>query len=92
MPEKIDRPLLHQYWWERTNRRGLIEINQTKMADALGVTRRTMTNTMRKMEDEGRIECFERQKQGRVIWRIFDPSDPGTTKVKVKGQKRLMWG
>lgn len=90
---KIDRRALHRYWWERTDNRGCIEINQMKLAEELGVERATIRNIVREMKETGKIELFEAQKQGRRIWRIYDPDNPGTTKTPPKSDVRqLQWG
>lgn len=95
MNVKIDRPALHRYWWERTDKNGCIEINQSTLAEELGVERGTIRNIVRDMKKAGQIELFEAQKQGRRIWRIYDPDNPGHTKTPNEADekvKQLQWG
>lgn len=88
----VDRDALHRYLWERTNSRARIHIHQTKLAEALNVTRGTMYRVMKEMVDAGRMHKVEALPRNVGVFVIANPDTWTNPKAQPEPQRRLQWG
>lgn len=67
--DKVDRDLLHEYLWKRSESRShKVMIQQTLLAENLGITPFTMTRIFSEMLVSGRL------KRARGVYYVVDPS------------------
>lgn len=65
---KIDRQKFHEYLWENRDRHDILKIKASDLAQTFGVTKWTMSNIMREMEETGRLKRIRKR------FKIIDPS------------------
>lgn len=85
--DKIDRDLLHEWLWKKSDHLNRISMSVTEIAAACGVTIYTMSHIFQEMRAAGRL-----RKTGRTyyvvdprIWVWVDPSPSPPAKVKRVG-------
>lgn len=72
---RIDRVALHVYLWERTDRRKTIEVQNTKLAELLGLSVFTISRVMHELINAGRVKKVGRAKFAIATYLIRDPAD-----------------
>lgn len=79
---RLDRNLLHEYFWKRSDRHGKIRVNQSELADALALDRTTLVRIMREFEITGRARKLSEGWRRESLYQVVDPSiwkDPSAT-------------
>lgn len=88
---RLDRNALHRYLYERSNRYHRIKIHQQALADALDVTRGTVTRIIAEFRAEGRLRKVESLPDNIGIYEIADPGGFGPAAVEAPKKKVLKW-
>lgn len=74
MSEKIDRQLLHEFLYKKSNSRNVLRVLHTDLAEDLGVGHYTISRIFREFIREGRVKKLDHGRQG-VDYLIRDPED-----------------
>lgn len=53
---KVDLQLLHEFLWKKSGRRGVMTYRSGELAEVLGIAVSTMSITLGKMVEEGRLK------------------------------------
>lgn len=72
-PNKVDRQLLHEFLWKRAGNSGKVTIDQTKLAEQLGLSRTTVVRIIGEMGLEGRVKKISERQHRRCLYRVTDP-------------------
>lgn len=56
MRERVDRHELHEYLFRLVNRRGVVRLQQNKLAKGLDISKWTMSRIVHEMIDDGRLK------------------------------------
>ncbi len=70
----VDLDALHLYWWQRTDSRGRLRIEQKSFAARLELTNWHMSRLVGQMEREGRLRPLTATGQART-YIITDPAE-----------------
>ena len=70
-PNKLDRDALHAYLWKQANSRGLLRLNQGKLAEELQVQRSFVVRLMKEFLLEGRAKKVQTGRN--ILYEIKDP-------------------
>lgn len=80
--DKVDRDLLHDYMWKRTDHNSRFSMSQKELAEALSITQFTMSAIFSEMCRDGRLR--------KVKWNFF-VTDPALWRWKnPKSERRLL--
>lgn len=91
---RVDRDALHRFLWERANRYHRIKIHQQRLAEALDLTRGTVTRIIGEMSREGRLKKVEALPDNIGVYLIADPDTwkPKGEKVEpARKSRELKW-
>lgn len=67
--------VVHRALYERADRRECVTINQGELAVEFGVNKFTMSRTINKMVDDGRLQQITRNKHRFGIFKVSNPDD-----------------
>lgn len=71
----LDREGLHHLLWRRADSRGLVRVNQTRLAEELRVSRLTAINALNDLINQGRISVIPGTAAKRpVLYQVHDPA------------------
>lgn len=71
----VDLDALHNVLWERTDRVGRTRINQSELAQQMGITKFTMSRVMNRMVVDQRIRRITGGRLNTGMFLITDPTE-----------------
>lgn len=70
----IDRDKMHEFFWRKADRFGVLTINQKELAGKMNVAHETVNRVMKKMVEERRLTKMTAQKHNISSYLVKEPA------------------
>jgi DNA-binding MarR family transcriptional regulator len=70
----IDRDKLHEFFWKKSNRFGVLSINQKELAEKMNLAHETINRIIKKMVAEKRLTKMSSAKHNIHSYLVKDPA------------------